>query len=266
MNTIKKIIVSGFLLLVTPPLPAKEFLNTIMHINFGATYGFIYGDIIDEEKNSYYITEHSGGKDRDVRPAHYDSTFSIFVDFTPLPPLILGDEAHALKFGVRGAFKFQFINQTITIAEGSTDKSYGGDFIITRTWMAGPVIHYAPFINASGLSDNYTAGGGFTLFFLYGRILNGKLYGYPAKRDYEGAASVSNYQANITGYRLDMGMGGEISICSINLGLNLYYSIMEINLSPAIYPNLGDRSKLTEFCFEIYMGIPIEWDDLSKIF
>jgi hypothetical protein len=35
-----------------------------------------------------------------------------------------------------------------------------------RSWMIGPVIHYAPYIGASDLNYEYTANGGFTFYAL----------------------------------------------------------------------------------------------------
>jgi len=125
------------------------------------------------------------------------------------------------------------------------------------SWMVGPVIHYAPSIEASGPEGEYTAGGGLTLYALYGQLINGELTAYPARRNY--GAVVDPYKTSIRGYKIDVGIGGEISICAINLGVNLYYSMIRIKMAEKIYTEVDKKTNLNEICVELYMGIPIEY-------
>ena len=254
-----------FVLLLNPaPARAKEFLNTIMHINFGVAYGFPFGDIIDLEHDSYYILQ-TYEKNKKVRPRHFDSSLGMTIDLVPLPPLILGTDSHALKFGIRGKYFFHYFQQKLTVKEGEKKETeYGGELINYRSWMVGPVIHYAPSIEASDLGGDYTAGGGFTIFALAGPLQEGLLTAFPAQRD--NGVDVGAYETKFDGYKIDVGIGAEISICSLNLGINLFYSTMRINMDDVIYSSIGRESRINEFGIELFIGIPITRTVFPRIF
>lgn len=246
-----------FLLLLIPvQLSAKEFLNTFLHINFGVMYSlYNSGDIVNYEHDSYSIIEAYGNNV--VRPNHYDAGFGITIDISPLKPIVLGSDAHAFKLGIRGCYRFHYFQQKIAVMESEDSEiDYGGNLLTFMSWMVGPVIHYAPSIEASSLDGEYTAGGGFTLYALYGHLVKGELTAYPAQRNY--GESVGDYETSVKGYKIDIGIGGEISVCSVNLGLNLYYSMIRIKMADKIYDEVDKNSIINEICVEVYMGIPID--------
>ena len=125
------------------------------------------------------------------------------------------------------------------------------------SYMIGPVIHYAPFIESANFNREYTAGGGFTFFALWGKI-NGDLTAYPVLRDENIPIPSVNYSSKITGYKYDLGVGAELAICSLNIGINIYYSYTSIKMKEKIYANMGKKGNLKEGCLELYIGIPIE--------
>lgn len=226
-------------------LSAREFLNTFMQINVGYTYGLIVaGSFVDAENSQK-------GMDRKLK---YDnSSFNFMADIVPFKPIFLGEESHAIKVGLRGGYRMHSMNQHITV----DGKDRGGDILVYNTLVAGPLIRYAPNISFFSYSDEYSAEGGFTLYMLYEHVINGHLDAFQAKRTVDSSFS-ENYHTVVRGYKLNFGIGAEISICSINLGLNLYYSQMHMKLSDKIYTEIGKRPVVHEGNIEIYIGMPLE--------
>lgn len=244
----KKIYISIILLCLTSSLQAREFLNTVVHLNFGGMYTFASdGDFISKEK-SIIDSTFSGG---DPKTSHYSTAYSLTLDIVPMNPILIGLEDAAVKFGVRGSYRLNFLQQRVKY-EGN---EYGDKVMDYTSWMVGPVIHYAPFIEPSSLDYEYTASGGFTLYALFGK-LNGDLTAYPAVR--EAGPSPGTYSTKITGYKMDIGVGAEIAICAVNLGVNIYYSRSKIQMKEAVYSGMGRSGRMHEGCMELYIGIPIE--------
>ena len=255
--TVKIKIVAAFImvsaLMNSQAVHAKEFLNTIMHINLGVVFGFPLGDMINKETSSYYVSQPTGGTL--VRPSTSDASLSIFVDISPFPPVLLGLESHAIKFGLRGGFRLNYWQQSLAVKELNID--YRGMLLQYYNWMVGPVIHYSPVLGISKKGD-YTAGGGFTLYALFGTIIEGGLSAFPVYRLSGGATGP--YNTKVSGYKIDAGIGGEVSVLAINVGVNVFYSYLNLTLLEATpYVGLGSVLEVHEVCIEIYMGIPIEW-------
>jgi hypothetical protein len=243
----KKYLAAVFAVLMMPvSLYPREFLNTVVHLNFGGMYSFANeGDIIKSENNEI---------DRqfpdDHKVSYYETAYCITLDIVPTEPIILGMEESAIKFGIRGSYRFHYLQQRVT-----SGKEFGDQVMDYRSWMVGPVVHYAPFIEPSDLNQDYRATGGFTLYALYGKI-DGNLTAFPAVR--ESGYSTGDYNTKISGYKVDIGIGAEIALCSLNVGMNLYYSYMKFNMKDQIYSDMGKTGYLKEGCLEIYIGIPIE--------
>lgn len=246
----KRIIKITVLLLAVSVIPvqlhAREFLNTVLHLNFGGMYSFTnVGDLIDEENDAADVYLPSG------KQSYYETAYTVTLDIVPFDPIILGLESNAIKFGVRGTYGFNFVQQRIT----ADQHVYSDQLMNYKLWMVGPVIHFAPVIDPSDLNNEYTANSGLTFFVTYGR-LNGDLSAYAALRD-QGTA-MSPYTAGIEGYKINVGIGGEIALCSLNFGVNLYYSYTSYNLNREIYPDAGKNHYMKEGCLELYVGFPIE--------
>ncbi|MFC1669800.1 hypothetical protein ACFL20_05355 [Spirochaetota bacterium] len=271
---VKNRLIPIIILLIVIPIKsqAKEFLNTFLHINLGVMVGLTYGDIMSYENKIFSDIETYRTEDpiKD-NPEYYDMSLGIMIDLSPFPPLILGNEAHAVKFGIRGGYRFHSLTQNISIEEGSqSEVDYGGDLISFGTWMVGPVIHYAPSIKMSDISDAYSAEGGFTFFFLYGQLNNGTLSKQPSVRSYIDSISgtpLENYETSVTGFKIDVGIGGEVSLCAINFGVNLFYSFMRIKMKENVYGSGVSRTTtINEACLEIYIGIPVGEQLFSNLF
>jgi hypothetical protein len=247
----KKQIITLVVLILTAPaaLQAREFLNTVVHLNFGGMYTFTTaGNIIESEK-SVVDSEFTG----DPKVSHYETAYCATLDIVPFNPILLGMEEHAIKIGIRGSYRFHFLQQRVadTVEVGDKVMDY-------RSWMVGPVIHYAPFIEPSDLSEDYTASGGFTFYALAGKI-NGDLTAFPAAREKSGyTGPYGEYSTGISGYKFDIGVGAEIALCSLNFGVNLYYSYVTFDMDKKIYSDSGRSGYLKEGCLELYVGIPIE--------
>jgi len=244
----KKQLLTLVVLILTAPaaLQAREFLNSVIHLNFGGMYTFTTaGSIIDSEKS-----EIENNFTDDPKISHYETAYCATLDIVPFDPILLGMEEHAVKFGIRGSYRFSYLQQRVA------DTVELGDKVMDYTsWMVGPVIHYAPFIEPSDLNEDYTASGGFTFYALAGRI-NGDLTAFPAVR--EKTAYAGEYSTGISGYKFDIGVGAEIALCSLNFGVNLYYSYVTFDMDAKIYSDSGTSGYLKEGCLELYVGIPIE--------
>ena len=226
-------------------LQAREFLNTILHLNFGGMYSFAAGgDIISKENKE------SDSNSLVKNSSHYETALCVTLDIAPTKPIILGMEDHAIKFGVRGSYKLHSLQQALDLNDEST-----GKLIDYYSYMLGPVIHYAPFIEPSNLNKDYTAGGGFTFFALFGKI-SGDLTAYPVLSDIDPA--IISKSSKISGYKFDIGTGAELALCSLNIGINLYYSYTNIKMKEPVYADMGKKGNLKEGCIELYIGIPIE--------
>ena len=241
------IILCLFVFILQQQLQAREFLNTILHLNFGGMYSFASGGDITRAENREINS--SSAPDAQSKN-YYETAFCITLDIVPTKPIILGMEDHAVKFGVRGSYKIHSLQQSVRIND-----EYTGKLMKYNSYMIGPVIHYAPFIEPSDLNRDYTAGGGFTFFALCGKI-DGNLTAYPVLRDLNLISS--NYSSKITGYKFDIGVGAELAICSLNIGMNIYYSHTNVKMKEEIYAGMGKSGSLKEGCIELYIGIPLE--------
>lgn len=239
--------ISLFLILESSQLYAREFLNTYLHLNFGGMHSaFLSGDSLKKEEslaNSHFS---------DISTmTHHEAGFFITLDLVPMDPIVLGLEAHAIKLGLRGSYGFYFFEQRII----SNDKEYENQLMDYSAWMIGPVLYYAPYLEASDFNLEYTANSGFTFFALYGH-LNGKMGA--GKSIIQAGGSVPNNESDVSGYKINIGMGAELAVCSLNLGVNFYYSHIHVKLDRAIYPNIGRDTSFNELAMELYVGIPIE--------
>jgi hypothetical protein len=243
----RKILSAVFFILMTPAaLYSREFLNTVLHLNFGGMYSFAnQGDVLDCENkaiDSHFSDSHE--------VSYYETAYCITLDIVPTDPIMLGMEESAIKFGIRGSYRFHYFQQRVM-----SKSEFGDQLMDYRSWMIGPVVHYAPFIEPSDLNEDYKASGGFTLYALYGR-LNGNLTAFPAIR--EDGGSTGDYNTKINGYKFDIGLGAELALCSLNVGVNIYYSYMKFTMKDQIYSDLGKSGYIKEGCMELYIGIPIE--------
>lgn len=255
------------LLIIATPLTAREFLNTILHINIGAQLALPYGSMIDHEYDSFSMVQtYSDGSTENIRPSHFDTAFGLTIDLVPLPPIMLFDESQAIKIGLRGLYRVHYLKQNITITDSDDkERDYGGDLLQFQSWMVGPVIHYSPRVEFGGLRGNFTSNGGLTAFVLMGQIMDGTLESFPSKR--AAGNSVSNYQTDFSGLKIDAGVGGEVGVCSVNLGLNIFYSVMFLNLDDDVYnEEVSTNPRINEIAFEIYMGIPVEWFTEPRVY
>jgi hypothetical protein len=171
--------------------------------------------------------------------------------------VLMGYEAHAVKFGLRSNLRLHYIQQKMTInRDGSDEADYQKDLVYFKTWMVGPVIYYSPSVEVTGLESEYSATSAITMYALFGVVDKGEINKQPLKNELEGG--VTDPFTEITGgYKIDVGVGGEVSVCSVNLGLNLFYSHTSFEMRDAIYPTIGKKTTLGEICVEVYMGIPI---------
>lgn len=232
-----------FIFILSANLSAREFLNTFMQINIGYSNGvLVNGNILDVERSNNKV-------DKSLK--YNDSSVNFMMDLVPFKPIILGDESNAIKIGFRGGYRLNYIEQKLSVNK----KDYSGDLMNFNTVMFGPILRYAP--NISLFSSGYSAESGLTLFALYGHVINGKYDAYVANRAY-GESFPEPFNASMKGYKLDIGIGGETAVCSVSIGLNLYYSYFSVKLDKKVYEEMGRRSHLHSFCFEIFIGMPLE--------
>lgn len=244
----KKQYLALIICIITIPasLQSREFLNTVVHLNFGGMYTLASRGSIINSENSVISTRIP----ESTNTSHYETAYCATLDVVPTDPILLGMEDHAIKFGLRGAYRLHFLQQRVKAGD-----EIGDQVMDYRSWMVGPVIHYAPFIEPSDLNEDYTASGGFTLYALYGN-LNGNLTAFPAVR--EKLNDITLYNTKIKGYKYDVGVGAELSLCALNVGVNIYYTFIKIKMKDAIYSDIGTKGYLKEGCLELYVGIPIE--------
>ncbi len=242
-----------FLLFVSSSAQSKEFLNTIVDFNIGVVFGAPIGNLISQETSSYSVVQPSGNKT--MNPTTSEASFGIFVDITPFPPIILGLESHAIKFGLRTGFRFNYLQQALTVTELNID--IREILLEYKNWMAGLVIMYAPVLGINRKGE-FTASGGLNFFVLFGTIFDGKLSPNPVKMKATTGATGSSL--SFEGYKIDAGMGGEISVFSVNIGVNVFYSYINLTTAKVMpYTGFAKNAEIHEVCVEIYMGIPIEW-------
>ncbi len=242
-----KVFVSLLFILIASQVSAREFLNTYLHLNFGGMYSsFLSGDFLDKEEsfNKKYMPDAQ-------TILHYETGLSMTLDFVPMKPIILGLEAHAIKLGLRGSYRMNFMEQRIIVG----DEEYENQLMDYSSWMIGPVLYYAPSLDSSDFNLEYSANSGFTFYALYGR-LNGDLTSGSAIG--ESGVSFSENKTGVSGYKLDFGFGAELAVCSLNFGVNVYYSYINLKFDKKIYATMGTESTLHEVNLEIYVGIPIE--------
>ncbi len=252
-------LLAGTLLLMAPcSLYASEFLNTIMHINLGFVIGAPLGHMMKKEDNrfeSYADTNITGDYDF----TNYHSSFGLTLDIVPMPPLILGTESHAIKFGIRGGFRFAFIYQKLNLREENETTTMA--LLSYKEWMVGPVVHYAPKLDVSSLTGNYTSNFGITVFALYGGLFDTQVNAFPIVRELGGTVN-SPAVSSAKGFKIEAGFGLQISVSAINLGVNFFYAFTQLKLDTPITDYAGEVPhpiELHELCLEFYIGIPIEW-------
>ncbi len=245
-KSVNLLILALMLVVLPAKLSAREFLNTVVHLNFGGMYSFSnHGDIYDSEEELIDLTFTESNE-----CSHYETAYIVTMDIVPMDPLILGLESNAIKFGIRGTYSLNSIQQRIT-----TTEEFSGELLRYTNWMVGPVIHFAPDIDPSDINNEYTANSGFTFFALYGQI-DGNFTAFPSIRD--SGATTGVFETGISGSKYNIGIGAEIALCSLNFGVNVYYSYTSFELNKEIYSGRGKTMHTVEGCLEIYVGIPIE--------
>ena len=262
-KTVKIFFIMAILLLPMHSVYAKEFLSSFMHIHFGYIFSLKpYSSIVNEEEGSFSIPITSGDRTWNRGPSHYHYGLSFGLDFVPFSPIRVGDYGSAMKIGIRGVGRYHIINQILEVdTENNSRRDYGGQLANYYNLMIGPVIRYAPFARVNRLDGVLSASGGFTFYAIAGSIFNGDLTAFPAKRNVEG--DVENYSTSISGWRANIGVGGEFTMCNVSLGLNAFYSYSKFKMQDKVYPDIGRTSNMNEMCFEIYMGIPVDF--ISRI-
>ena len=88
------IILLLFVFILQQSLQAREFLNTILHLNFGGMYSFAAGGDIIRGENQAVNTEIPDNQSTN----YYETALCITLDIAPTKPIILGMEDHAIKF------------------------------------------------------------------------------------------------------------------------------------------------------------------------
>jgi len=242
---VRTVCLATVIALPTSNLLAREFLNSFMQINVGYSYSLIVtGGLVDAENNE---------KNTDRKLKYTSNSFNFMADIVPFNPIFFADESHAFKIGFRVGYRMHSVDQKITM----DGEDYGGNLLVYNTLVAGPLIRYAPNISFLSYSDEYGAGGGFTMYMLYGHIVQGYLDAFQAKRAIDPSFS-TDYHTSVRGYKLDFGIGAEISVCSINMGFNFYYSHIRMRLSDDIYTGIGKNPVIHEGTIEVYLGMPLE--------
>ncbi|MCL2026266.1 MAG: hypothetical protein FWG92_05620 [Leptospirales bacterium] len=242
---LKAACLAAIIILPVSNLSAREFLNTFMQINVGYSYSLLVaGDLVDAENSQ---------KSTHRKLKYNNNSFNFMVDVVPFKPIFFWDESHAFKVGFRGGYRRHIMTQNMTM----DGKDYGGDLLTYNTFVGGPLIRYAPNVSFFSYSKEYGAGGGFTMYMLYGHIMGGNLNAFQTERAIDSSFS-ANYNTAVRGYKLDFGIGAEISLCSINLGFNVYYSQMRMKLSDKIYVETGRKPVMHEGSIEVYIGMPLE--------
>lgn len=258
----RRILVSlsaGVLLVMAPvQLQAKEFLNTIMHINLGFVIGAPFGHMIEKEDGRFesYADSNITG---DYDFTNYHSSFGLTLDIVPMPPIILGTESHAIKFGIRGGFRFAFIYQKLNLRDENKNNTKA--LLSYKEWMVGPVVHYAPKLDVSSLTGNFTSDFGITVFALYGGLFDTQVNAFPIIRDRGGTVN-SPSATSAKGFKLEAGFGLQLAVSAVNLGVNFFYAFTQLKLNKSITDYAGEVPqpvRLHELCLEFYIGIPIEW-------
>lgn len=230
---------------------AREFINSFMQINLGYSYALVKaGDIRSGESKN----PPDGGQ----RLKYSASSVNFMLDITPFQPISFNNENSAIKIGLRGGFRMHTMEQRLTARVDGDKKDYSGRLLEFQCLSIGALIRYAPSMSmVEDLAESYySSNGGFTAFVLYGRMFNGQIDAFAAKRAHKETVSVP-YESTLTGHRIDAGLGAEISICAINLGVNLYYSCVLFQLKNDIYPAIGRSPVQHELNLEVYIGLPL---------
>ncbi len=294
------------IILLLPSLSyGREFLNTKIHLNFGGGVNFTSNEILNYERraipaillaNNFFPLE----------PIHDVTDYGLTIDLVPFEPLLLGQDSHALKFGLRGGYRFHFVSQRLGITV-TDDASYSvnSDLLRFQTWSVGPVVHYSPFVKPH-VDGGYASMFGISLFATYGQLVNGRYTGHPSLNDvidkavntvtgntlYTYAVTIDPTIATdlqnfyygtltryynlfplfirdrkVTGHVVNLGVGFTVSVFSINVGANFYYSWKIMRLDKALYAPIGGsyiqavgrNVNLHGFSIEGFIGIPIGW-------
>ncbi len=275
-STTALVILTAFILL--PSLShGREFLNTRIHLNFGGGYNFASNAIMNYENqavpgillsNSFFPLE----------PTHDVTDYGLTIDAVPFEPLMLGQDSHALKFGLRGGYRFHFVSQKLGIKITDSKKyTINSDLLRFQTWSVGPVVHYSPFVKPH-VDGGYASIFGISLFATYGQLVNGKYTGYPSLndsiekvyseitgnplftyaayldssiatelRDFYYAAITDYYnlfpfyqkERKVTGHVVNLGVGFTVSIVAINVGANFYYSWKIMKMDQEVFIPYG---------------------------
>ncbi len=274
------------LLVAAPAAPAdaREFLNTFMHFNFNFSYNQVYAALLRAERREPLLLDLPYFAQID-RPTHYSYSFGIFADIVPFPAVMFNEDRSAIKFGLRAGYRFNSIRQTLAVKKPSGNYyKKRSNLFTSEAPLFGPVIRFAPVVKEDPVTHEYTARWGITLFAMYGRLVNARLNGRPNimsgtsdvasymsmylpattalsyyQQEYAKLVSLGFPSANVSGDRIEVGMGGEVGIFYFNLGVNLVYSKVWLKQSFRTHFTVPKSTQMQEFMAEIYLGLPVEW-------
>jgi hypothetical protein len=269
---------------------AYESIRNIFSINGGMSYANTGGRIIDIEKKmpAFISTTDINGANPAgpyllSRPKHSSMSYGAFGDLTPVPAIVLGNDTHAVKFGIRGGYRYLSVKQKLEVKR----LSYTNDLMASHSWSMGPVIKYSPFLITDPVTGAARSRFCITMFFQAGQTFRGYVRPHNAQLNliksissaywsfsgiYPGLAT-NWFTNNITGYmtvfggarsrfsaiKYDIGLGAEAGILLFNLGINIYYSQIDMKIPGNIYWYSCKNTSLRQFNAEFYIGMPVEW-------
>ena len=205
--------------------PKENYKNINGSLFFGANLISVFGDLVDEERNLYEHNEITN------KPGHDSIYAGLQFDYFPSTFNV----NNKYLFGVRGNFATYYIFQESRISKNN-NKHYMEKWIQYNYWMIGPIINILLVEQKSNPEKNKLEKAMFFSFFiLYGQIINGEIKGVPVLR--KAGYDYPDYKTNITGQKINIGMGFLFKLGYINFGLNAVYSRLWLKMDrvPEIY-------------------------------
>jgi hypothetical protein len=245
---------------VLPPLPIMK--PHTFSINIFGGFGGAWSQMEKKEHDSYVVeTTDYRGNTHHGRPQVTAYHVGVFSDI--LPFMMHEYDNFFVKGGFRAMYSYSSHYQEINVTgydDESTHNVGSGRYLSYHSVCAGPVVSIGVTGSSSrkrwGISDNDEPFGlypSLKLFAVAGPIFKGKLAPGTAAAD----AGLIDRLPTTTfhGAKLSTGGGIEFGIGAIDLGCNLYYSRCWITLKDKAYDDIGRKTTLNEFTFDLYAGV-----------
>ncbi len=249
----KFILIILLISILAPNANAGDFKDSYVRINLFGGLSIVNGDILDLERDQYYITVIYDDGMAEIGKAKFSAYhYGIYSDVN------IYNIKNISLLGLRAMYSYNKIKQTIKTGGGVyPEKTRSASFITYNAVTAGPVISILPGGIFGGGEPAWYDFAYVNLFFTAGLMLGGRIHPVPIARENEPDYAALPDSSGFSGTQMNLGGGIGLYIGLVNIGVDIYYSMNSIETDKMIYPEIEKKTTINETRFDMFLGVSI---------